>query len=237
MKKGTLGVLIGDKHTLKDWGLGWLAITLGFPEPKTYEQDVPCADGTIDLTEAMTGGDVKYKNRSLSLEFEVPDRDFGDWANKVSEIANYLHGQKMKIILDNDKAFYYIGRLTVDTEKTDREESKLVLSGDVEPYKYEICSSLEDWLWDPFNFNNGIIRNYKDLEVNGTQTLVIRGRRKKVIPVFECSTAMTVSFEGMDYNLPAGRSKVFDIYLGEGDNELVFTGNGTVSVDYRGGML
>ena len=194
LKRGTLGVLIGDKHTLKDWELGWLAITLGFPEPKTYEQDVPCADGTIDLTEAMTGGDVKYKNRSLSLEFEVPDRDFG-------------------------------------------EESKLVLSGDVEPYKYELCSSLEDWLWDPFNFNNGIIRNYKDLEVNGTRTLVIRGRRKKVIPVFECSTAMTVSFEGMDYNLPAGRSKVFDIYLGEGDNELVFTGNGTVSVDYRGGML
>lgn len=237
MKRGTLGVLIGEKHTLKDWGLGWLAVTLGFPEPKTYEQDVPGADGTIDLTEAMTGGDVKYKNRSLSLEFEVPDRDFGDWANKVSEIANYLHGQKMKIILDNDKSFYYIGRLSVDTEKTDREESKLVLSGDVDPYKYERCGSLEDWLWDSFNFETGIIRDYKDMEVAGTRTLILRGRRKKVIPVFDCSVPMKVSFAGTEYDLPAGKSKVFDICLGEGDHELIFTGDGTVSVDYRGGML
>ena len=64
---GTLGVTIGEKHTLKDWNLGWTAITLGFPEPKTYELDIQGADGTIDITEAVTGGDVKYKNRSLSL--------------------------------------------------------------------------------------------------------------------------------------------------------------------------
>lgn len=25
---GTLGVTIGEKHTLKDWNLGWTAITL-----------------------------------------------------------------------------------------------------------------------------------------------------------------------------------------------------------------
>ena len=56
---GTLGVTIGEKHTLKDWNLGWTAITLGFPEPKTYELDIQGADGTLDITEAVTGGDVK----------------------------------------------------------------------------------------------------------------------------------------------------------------------------------
>ena len=39
MYRGSLGVQIGNKHTLKDWGLGWTKITLGFPEAKTYEQD------------------------------------------------------------------------------------------------------------------------------------------------------------------------------------------------------
>ena len=94
---GTLGVTIGEKHTLKDWNLGWTAITLGFPEPKTYELDIQGADGTLDITEAVTGGDVKYKNRSLSLEFETPDEDFFEWGSIVSDIANYLVGKKMKI--------------------------------------------------------------------------------------------------------------------------------------------
>ena len=50
MYRGRLGVQIGNKHTLKDWGLGWTKITLGFPEAKTYEQDIPGIDGVLDFT-------------------------------------------------------------------------------------------------------------------------------------------------------------------------------------------
>lgn len=50
---GTLGVTIGEKHTLKDWNLGWTAITLGFPESKTYELDIQGADGTLDITKRL----------------------------------------------------------------------------------------------------------------------------------------------------------------------------------------
>lgn len=237
MANGTLGVLIGEKHSLKDWGLGWISIDLGFPEAKTYEQDVPGADGVLDLTDAMTGGDVKFKNRPISLEFETPDRNFYEWSEIISEIANYLVGKKMKIIMDNDPQFYYIGRLALNAEKTDRETGKLVLSGDVDPYKYEIASSLEDWPWDPFNFETGVIREYKNLLVDGKLELFIYGRRKRIIPVIECSTAMQVTFEGQTFELSSGKSKVFDICLKEGENLLVFEGNGTVSVDYRGGSL
>ena len=116
--RGTLGVQIGGKHTLKDWNLGWLSITLGFPAPKTYEQDVPGADGSLDLTEAMTPGDVKYKQRSITMEFDQLDKDYFDWNAKISEIANYLVGQKYKIFLDSDPAFYYIGRLKLQRARS-----------------------------------------------------------------------------------------------------------------------
>ena len=234
---GKLGVTIGDKHTLKDWNLGWTAITLGFPEAKTYEQDIPGADGTLDITEAVTGGDVKYKNRSISLEFETPDEDFFEWGVIVSEIANYLAGQKKKIILDTDPSFYYVGRLTIDVEKTDRLNGKLVISGDVDPYKYERCSSLEDWVFDTFNFETDIIREYKDIKVSSEYELCIPGRRKRIIPTIECDSPMEVIYNGTSYNLPKGKSKVFDIWLTDGENILTFKGNGTISVDYRGGSL
>lgn len=232
-----LGVQIGDKHTLKDWNLGWTSINLGFPEAKTYEQEIPGADGSLDLTDAICAGDVKYKNRSLSLEFEAPDRDFFEWASLTSEIANYLVGKRLKIILDTDPDYYYIGRLKLDTEKTDRELSVITLSGDVDPYKLELHSGAEDWLWDSFSFETGIVREYKDIKVNGEYELNIIGRRKRVIPTFICSEPTEVEYLGKTYSLSTGKSKVFDIWTTEGDNILKLRGNGIVTIDYRGGSL
>lgn len=237
MERGTLGIQIGDKHTLRDWNLGWTAVNIGFPEAKTYEQDIPGADGALDLTEAMTSGDVKYKKRSLSMEFEVEDKDFYNWSVLISEIANYLAGQRMKIIFDNDPYFYYLGRLSIDTEKTEKSESKLVISGDVDPYKYELYSSLEDWVWDTFNFEMGIIREYRDIKVEGLYKLLIPGLRKRIVPIIECTESMQVYSQGNVYPLKKGRNKIFDIWLGAGENVLIFVGTGTVSVEYRGGSL
>ena len=232
-----LGARIGEKHTYKDWKLGWVGVNIDFPEAKTYFVDLPGGNGSIDLTTALTGGDVKYKERSISLEFDLKDEDFAYWADIITDIADYLHGQRLKIILDIDTTFYYYGRLALDTEKTDKAESKIVLSGSVDPYKYELYSSLEDWLWNDFSFVNGIIREYKDIKVNGSLELNIPGRRMPVVPVIECSTAMTVRYNGNAFELPAGKARAFDINTHEGDNILTFTGNGTVSIDYRGGVL
>lgn len=232
-----LGARIGEKHTYNDWKLGWVGVTIDFPEAKTYLVDLPGGNGSIDLTTALTGGDVKYKERNISLEFDLKDEDFVYWADIITDIADYLHGQRLKIILDIDTTFYYYGRLMLDTEKTDKAESKIVLSGSVDPYKYELYSSLEDWLWNDFNFENGIIREYEDLQVNGSLELNIPGRRMPVVPVIECSDAMTVKYNGNTFELPAGKARAFDINTHDGDNILTFTGNGTVSIDYRGGVL
>ena len=48
---------------------------------------------------------------------------------------------------------------------------------------------------------------------------------------------MTVTFNSVAYELTVGSTQVLDIELVEGDNILTFTGNGIVSVDYRGGSL
>ncbi len=222
-------------HTFKDWDLKWYDIQLGFPEAKTHFIDVPGADGVIDLTQALTE-DVKYKNRPISLSFDYLG-DFYNWQVKVSKIANLLHGQQIKIILDIDKSHYYLGRISLDTKKSNIAQGDIVLSGNVDPYKYELISSIEDWLWDPFNFETDVIRNYKDLVVSGTLQLTVVGSRMPHIPTFICSQPLTLTFKGVTYDLPVGTSKVLDVVIREGDNELVFKGNGTVSVDYRGGSL
>lgn len=230
-----IGVTIGEKHSYDDWGLILSSKTISPPVPKTNNVSVPLMDGTIDLTEILTE-DIKYEDRNLKFTFSVVDKR-KSWAEKISEIENYIHGKRMKIVCDDDPAFYYIGRVSVDNWNSDSRVGKLVVNCTVEPFKYDILSSAVDWEWDIFDFDQGIINETGELIVDGTRTITLICRRKRMFPIFTASAAMTVKFDGVTYNLPAGSNKIYDIFLCEGENELTFTGNGTVSIDYIGGSL
>lgn len=238
MTEKEYGVLIDGKHTWRDYQLEWTApFTIETPKAKRYSVEVPFSEGTYDLTSFLLGDDVKYNNRNMGLCFTF-EGDYTKWTLVSEKIINDLHGRLCPIIPDTRPDFVYYGVVTVDTEKETLENScDIIISVDADPYKYERYGSLEPWVWDTFCFEGGIIRNYKDLEVNGTMMLMIPGRRKKVIPVFECSSQMTVEYEEKTYSLPVGRSKIPDIQIGQGEHFLTFSGNGVVSVDYRGGIL
>lgn len=230
-----IGARIENKHT-SEWGLGLTDYQIDLPSPKVAIIDIPYGDGSLDLTNYMTGSYTTFGPRPIALTF-LAIESYERFETVVSSIANYIHGQRVKIILDTDRDFYYIGRLTISREKTDKVTGEITLTGDCDPYKYERYSSLEPWMWDTFNFETGIIRNYKDLEVNGKLALLIPGRKKAVAPVFDCSQQLDVIYNGLAYTLPKGKSTVTDIALGEGEHELTFIGHGVVSVEYRGGSL
>lgn len=236
----------GDKNTWADWYLiPSSRPVFDPPAPKTNFVDVPGADWHLDLSTVLTG-DIAYEARSGSLEFivdngQISDYDAKKWASLYSEILNYLHGKFLKATLEDDLGFYYQGRFSVNKWKSDPENSKVTIDYNVSPYKYEAFSSLEDWHWDSFNFETGIIREYKNLKVNGELSFVIVGRRMQVMPSFNVDSTdnkgMKVVFNGTTYNLPEGSSRVLGIKTVEGENVLKFIGNGTVSIDYRGGCL
>lgn len=229
-----MNVTIGEKKTYDDWGLLLQSLVISMPEAKTSQVDIPGADGVIDLTESM--GSVKYNNRELQMVFDVQG-DPEDWHSLTSQIGDYLHGKRLKIILDTDPDYYYIGRLSLNSEKSNYLINRITITGDMEPYKYELFSSMEDWLWDSFDFETGVVREYKDLVVNGSLTVDVPGTRKEVIPTITASAAMQVEWKGVRYDLLAGVNKIYAISIPEGDQELIFYGNGTINIDYRGGSL
>ena len=234
------GVTFGTKHSYRDWGLLLKSRpVISPPSPKTVYVDIPGSDGVIDLTESLTG-DVKFDNRTIKCEFVVLDAR-NRWSDIYSEIMDYLHGQRMRVRLDEDPTYYYEGRLQVNEWKSDKVTSIITIEGDVEPYKMEMFSSLEDWEWDSFNFETGIIRDYKEIRVEESLTFTIEGRRKSVVPSFtvvsDDGSGLQVRFNGTTYDLPDGTSRVLNIVIKNGTNTLYFTGNGTVSIDYRGGRL
>ena len=229
------GVMIGEKHSYNDFGLILSSKVISPPEPKLYEVEVPLYDGSIDLTQAVTD-EVKYKNRKITLNFSVIDHR-STWLEKISAIQNYLQGQRLKIIFDEDPYFYYIGRVSVDDWKTNKNIGSLVIVATVEPYKYSVNSSAVDWEWDIFDFEQGIINETGELIVSGERSITLICSKKRMFPTFTASNAMTVTFDGETYNLKAGSQKIYDIFFVEGKNEMIFKGNGTVTIDYTWGSL
>ena len=124
----------------------------------------------------------------------------------------------------------------MDTGKINQHYSQIVITLDAKPYKLAIRSSVEDWIWDTFNFEADVIRDYRDINVPGN--IVIIGDVMPAGCVFDCSDeGVTVTYEGISCVLPKGKSTVPDILITEGEHVMAFTGSGTVSVEYRGGRF
>ena len=192
------------------------------------------ADGVIDLSEVLND-DIKYKTRKLQFTFTVL-KGSKYWASTVADVANYLHGKKLRIQMDFDPAYYYTGRCKINSFKTSKRLCTITIDAECEPYRLDINGNGEKWLWDTFSFQNGFIR-VNAVTVNGSLQVNLQNQRKIVSPTFTCSTAMTVTFDGVTYNLPKGKTQVLGIRLQYGTNYVTFKGNGTVKIEYQGGAL
>lgn len=266
-------ILREGKHTYLDWGIvPTSAPTVPMPEDLTPTVEITGAIRmpVLRLT-GPAGGRPTFGMRAGSWEFRP--RRGGLWARRFSDIANFLNGRELKVVLDDEKAFYYVGTVTARQWQIGDMTSTVTLDFAFYPYKLEITDSLQPWLWDPFNFYNGVIRKYGSLTVpaSGADSMVltVHGLEMPVVPDFYPATNHTgllltyagvthqlyamkngVVYDGVnpgltDFTVPAGSSydpetgrfTVSAVELGAGAHELTFTGNGTVSVSYRGGRL
>lgn len=231
-----------QKNTWDDWKLIPIKRPVFDPPSHKYiSVDIMGADGEIDLSDALTDYPV-FNNRRGTLKFRMFATERRA-SSRYSEIMNYLHGQRMQCILDEEPEYYYYGRFTVSGFEYKRigEWADIAIDYNVEPYKYLIHDSTEEWLWDPFSFETGVIRNYSGIRVSGSLLYTVVGTRMPVIPVFtaeiESGNSLTVDFEGNTYSLADGVNTIPAIVLTEGEHNLGFRGNGRVTIAFRGGSL
>ena len=238
-------ITIGDKNTWDDFHLvATNRPSVSPPSVRTKYVEIPGGNGSLDLSTSLTG-DVLYDNREGSWDFTVVNSMYGvadeNWEITYHRLLNYLHGQRLKVILEDDPAYYYWGRLSVDQWQSDKNYSKVTINYNLEPFKYELTNSETDWLWDPFNFETGIVRDYRGITVNGTKTVVVPGSVKPVVPSFtvvlSSGNTLSVTYEGVVYQLTSGTNKNADIVLKNHENTLTFIGQGSVSILYQGGVL
>lgn len=249
-------VTFGDKNTWDDWRLVPSSRPVfNPPAQKVKTLDIPGGDGVLDLSTALTGYPV-FQNRTGQIEFIVMN-DFKPWHMAYSDIMDYLHGQTMRATLEDDPEYFYEGRFTVNAWKSQKDWSRIVIDYNVGPYKWSHLSSIDDWLWDPFNFQNGFIRTkfFKNIAVTtSAKTLQLEAAllgRAPVCPKFivESSAGRGVHVRFVNTQLGLDISKVLNdgeiqvpefVFFGDAGATLYLwtdRGTGIVSIDFRMGRL
>lgn len=229
-------------HTFRDWGL-YIQNTdyIGDPVPVTNYVNVPGRDGYLDLSKT-NDGHLTYSSRPISIELAGFAQKHS-WNAVISKLRNYVSGRTCRFIFDNDRAYFWRGRVTINDFSSILSVGTLKLEMEhAEPYKYSIETSAEPWLWDPFNFETGIITYIGAVVVSGSRTVTIHHGYMAVCPQFVVSNKTSGTFTvtvGTDtYDLTVGSNTIPSILVG-GDNDvdLEFTGSATVEIVYRSGSL
>lgn len=243
----------------------------GFAPPKTKTKyiSVPGSDTDIDMTEAIKGYPV-YQNRTGSFEFIVDNMGTTQTRAETHEfwywdMLTFLNGKRAKAILEDDPCHYYEGRFSVSGYSPESHWNKVTIGYDVAPYKLRITSTVEPWLWDPFNFNIGVFQEeiFKDITgVAGENVIVYCGGsvenaasrfivgRKPVCPKFiiaNSANGVQISLHNAELGIDVSRlftqgttvdpRFILSNLSGANDVYLVLNGEGKVSVDFRSGGL
>lgn len=242
-------------NTTKDTWTDWRLVpttrpVVNPPEANIIMDMLPGATEALDTSEAV-GNAVTYGLREGSWEFQVINKTL--WATVYSTIMNFLQGKAMKVQLTDDPGYYYTGRCKVNQWQSDPDASRITIDYKLNPYKYSVQDTSEQWKWDPFSFIDGVIpTGFQSVEISDTQTSIsIPAPNMPIPPTLVITTSddtdVTVVTSGSKwagngtYTVPKGTTTLQDVVMKESTGTIKITCasgvTGTATVKYRGGSL
>lgn len=218
------GLTIGTYDTAAQ---GWTLTGLEF-SPQEHDSnlvEIPGRiDGPLDLTAVLTGGEPRYKARTLTATFERSDGTRLEREAAINTMVNWLDGWRQDIILPDDAEHYITGRVSVQKEYNDPAHAAVTVTAVCDPWRYSRTET---------------VANLTATADTQTATFVNNGRRT-VVPVLIVTGTGTISlqFGTATWALGAGTYQLPDILLTQGSHELTYSGAGmTLKATYREAVL
>ena len=223
---------------------------IALPKANTKLINIPGRSTPLDFSEYLTGHPT-FPNRTGQWGFytdpDYVDENLGGWLVFDKQLRNLFHGRVYKLVLRDDPSYFYAGELTMGQWNTGEGRSSVTISYNLYPYKKSITSSMDMWKWDDFDFVDGVIMYLKDLEINRSRIVNVYGSFERISPHISGSSGILIDkYEDSTWigygNVPtapisSGDSIIPRLVINEGLNRLRFRGNGTVTIDYRRGLL
>lgn len=131
------GVTIDGLHSLEDYGVYLQPKSIPVPQAKITTVSIQGSDGEIDLSTALTDGNMRFENREFELGFIAIG--FGEELNEtLSRFMAAVHGKTHEFTFDDDAEHYYRGRWEVTDREDEKGYSVLTVAVSAEPYRYDV---------------------------------------------------------------------------------------------------
>lgn len=213
------GIRFGELHSYDDLNLILTSKELGAQKVKSKKLDIEGADGSLDMTDFF--GAPRYEDVTHKFQFStiLPQNQF---ISQFSTIKNAIHGKKMRIILDDDPLFYWLGRCYVSGFTSEKGVGKVDVDCDCEPYKYRLAKTVVTHA------------------VSGTQAIRLTNGKKRAVPevTIQTDASLTIVFgSGNVWDLSSGSYTLPELELAHGENVVTVTGTGTITFTWQEGDL
>lgn len=201
-------------------GAELIAYPISDLETKVKTVELPWANGVLDVSTALSGGQPIFKERTLKLVVRERANDpderlslrLASWAGRVltATVPGHLNG-------------YYIGRANV-----------LLDAFQVNVVRYTIVATVDPWYLDTR------ITTVTVTATSGGKAFTLTPALFSVAPFVSTTDVVTISANGSSWALPAGvTDRVIPGLVLEPGKPLSGTvkGAGTVTFSWRGGVL
>lgn len=231
-------ITFNNRKSYDDFGFTIESYSIQPPSKKKIKEAVPFMNGSYDFSTVGSSGEIVYTERDISLVLNLHGKSRAHLLQKYSEALEWLigTGKSPLIISDIPDVFF-----SAEVENAPSFETVLKRNGKLgivfvaDPFKsgneYE-----GDKLWDTFNFETDYLQDTV-FTVGGSRTATIYNPGRTVIPVINCSAAMTVKANGYTLNCSKGDNRDYRLKLLNGANTVTINGTGTVKINFRKELL
>lgn len=212
------GITFGSYHSYRDFGLLLTAKEIGAPLVKEKRLEIEGANGSLDLTDFFGG--AKFDDVTLKFDFctLAPRSEF---QTLYSTIKNAIHGQKVRVVLDDDPYFYYFGRCFVLSFKNEKNVGIVSVECACEPWKYKTEKTTVT------------------AAVDGEDTIALTNSRKRAVPevTISADSALRIIYQSNIWDLGSGSYTLPELELQEGENVVSVSGVGSITFEWQEASL
>lgn len=210
--------ILDNFNTYYDFGLILTEKKITPSEPKTKYVELDGVDGSIDLTEALTG-EIPFSDRTISMSFWTDNGTRAEREALFHDITTKLHGRKINIIEPDDPEHYYVGRIKVTPGENRIPFGEISITAECEPWRYNIEDTVRT-----IDFPDAYVPK---------QVVFINNGRKTVCPTITTEFDTVITFNGVTRHANIGTSKFSDIKFRHGTNIVTVEGYGNVTFTYK----
>lgn len=211
-----------DKYnTFLDWDLILTSKDVASPELKTNNVDLDGMDGTLDLSEALTGT-ISYTDRTVSATFWTDHGTREERSLLLRNIRQALHGKKVKIVEPDDPEHYLYGRVKIKDEVNNKVFATFTIEAVCEPWRYTLTD---------------LVRNVSITEDQSVDVVINNNGVKTLLPTVTVSGSVSITYDGVTTSLTDGTYTISSLKLYQGTNIVNVTGTGSVTFTYKEGDI